>query len=152
MMMAFSFFHHQTVYLAICFNLWMALHHMFQPTFLQANSYTLSWGAKLNKHAFVLHHRHHRPYLWLKMNLMTLSMPSPRQNTVCNFDVSEQCGFLPWDKHMRLGEAKNAGPFCNTDFMPDRIVIPENSINIGIINPTERRGNRHTRPWHLERC
>lgn len=37
---------------------------------------------------------------------------------------------------MRVGEAQNPGPICNTAFMPDHIALPDNVINIGVVNPT----------------
>lgn len=63
---------------------------------------------------------------------------TPRQNTVDVFQtVRNRCGFLrAWDKTLRLGEAKNPGPSCNTLYMPDRVPIPDDALNIGVVNPT----------------
>ncbi len=63
---------------------------------------------------------------------------TPRQSTVAHFLlVRRRSGLLKaWDKSHRIGEAKNPGPQCNTKYMTDHVYIPDDAINIGVVNPT----------------
>ena len=62
----------------------------------------------------------------------------PRQSTAMQFHlVRHRSGFYKvWDKVPRIGEAQNPGPTCNTKYMPDHVNIPDDAINIGVVNPT----------------